>query len=174
MKAFSLLLILGMSFTASAAEIYQITDEKGRKVFTNIIPPDGNQAEKVTISDTNLSHDASHHDDNDRYYEELAQEEAQHLEISQHLKHDQQQAHDAVKAAEANLAAAKEIRAGDYFNIPGKGLRYTEAYHQRIRDAQMHLDSANDHLRQVQGRRPAQAPRESIDTTEEFDSNLPR
>lgn len=178
MKRLGLTLLLCISTYAYSAEIYQIVDEKGRKTFTNIVPPTEHNLEKVELGEPNLSHDSNYHDDNDRYYEELAAEEQQHREIGQRLNQAEAAARARLEESEAALLEARELRAGDYFNIPGKGLRYTEAYHQRIREAEMRRDSAREDYERVRNRRPAPAMQEQAleqdDLTNDHDPYLPR
>lgn len=139
------------------AEIYQVTGKDGRKTFTNVAPlsEEDSNVEKVDLKETNISHETDHPADNDAYFESMEQENLEHDEISQRLNADQQKAYDALQQAKEQLEQAKEIRSGDYYNIPGKGLRYNEAYHQRIQHAEQRLQAAQENYDRIMQRAPA-------------------
>lgn len=165
----AILLSLLLSFTLSlhADEIYQITDEHGRKTYTNIAPqqPKG-EVEKVKLRNTNIRETQSL-----QSFDTMPAEAEQSAEIQQRLKQDAQQALNAVQQAEAALEQARELRPGDYFNIPGKGLRYTEQYHSRIKRAEQQLESAQQNHNVIKQRKPAEAP---YDATLWQDNNAPK
>lgn len=144
-------LLLTATLPMHAEEIYQITDEHGRKTYTNVAPqqPKGN-VEKVKLRNTNIRESQSL-----KALEDNPLDAQQGTEIHQRLKQDAQQAQSAVEQAEHALEQARELRAGDYFNIPGKGLRYTEQYHERIKHAEQQLENAQQNYKDIQQRKPA-------------------
>src|SRR5690554_1447838 len=93
----AILLSLLLSFTLSlhADEIYQITDEHGRKTYTNIAPqqPKG-EVEKVKLRNTNIRETQSL-----QSFDTVPAEAEQSAEIQQRLKQDAQQALNAVQQA---------------------------------------------------------------------------
>lgn len=150
--------LLAVTLPAQASDIYQITDEKGRKTFTNIAPPENSDAmQRVELRSSNISHDgaSNHQPDNDRYFEEQQAAELESREISQRLNQDEQQAYETLQQARENLEKAREIQTGDYFNIPGKGLRYNAAYHERIQHAEQQVQTAQENYDRIRQRAPA-------------------
>lgn len=134
----------------AAAEIYQVTDEKGNKVFTNIEPKqsEGKTIQKVDVKETNTTlGDAINNDD---YFEQQQLERQQREERRAQHEQQQRQARRAVREAEQELEQAKELQSGDYFNIPGKGMRYKDSYHQRVKQAEEKLQQAKKQLQSVQ------------------------
>lgn len=156
---FSLLLIATLPLHAE--EIYQITDEHGRKTYTNVAPqqPKGT-VQKVKLSNTNIRETHA-----DKPAENDNLEMQQNEDLERRLQQNQRQAKNAVTQAETALEEARELRAGDYFNIPGKGLRYTEQYHERIKEAEQQLINAQDNYKASRQRESKPANTEiSIDS----------
>lgn len=134
----------------AVADIYQITDEKGNKVFTNIEPKDarGKSVKKLEVKETNTSaHDGV---DNDTYFEQQRQQRQESEKRQSKQETEQRLARQAVQEAELELEQAKQLQSGDYFNIPGKGMRYKDSYYKRIELAEKKLKNAQQHLRSVQ------------------------
>lgn len=160
----SLLYLLTVMLTLPVcAEVYQITDEHGRKTFTNIAPADGAQQkiEKVQLRETNTTPSHQAYEQGDAESEQL--EQLENRTIRNRLAQDEQQARENLERAESELEDAKQIRSGDYFNVPGKGLRYRDEYRQRVEQAEQAVRQAKESYDQIRQRGPSQAPVESFE-----------
>lgn len=151
MNRLTLVFIALFSLNLSAAEIYQVIDENGNKVFTNIEPKSsaGKTVQKVELKQTNTTA-SSNPIDEDGYLQQKQQERQE--QESQLAKFEQQQneARRAVREAEQDLEQARELQSGDYFNIPGKGMRYKESYYERVKLAEDKLQQAKEQLQSLQ------------------------
>lgn len=141
------------------AEIYQITDSKGNKVYTNIAPKSGEknqQIEAIKIRETNITPSDGI---NDEDFLELQTEVRKEYEANTtRFESERQAASLAVKQAETELEQAKELKSGDYFNIPGKGMRYKDHYHERVQQAEENLVHAKEQLQALLKNKPSKAP----------------
>ncbi len=124
------------------AEIYKYSDEHGNVVLTDTPPAQNADAESVDIQSldgntVNLS--TSQHRKNDKYYDQRdqrqAKEEAQNAREA-NLAQQQQARKGAVRKAELDLEEAKEIKSGDMMPLPSGGIRYTDQYKQRVKNAE--------------------------------------
>lgn len=154
--AIAFLTLLSFSFVANA-EIYQITDEKGNKVFTNIEPKNskGKTVQKVELKQTNTTlSDGIAEDD---YLQQRQKDRQEYDEQLTKFEQQRSEARRSVSDAERNLEQARELQPGDYFNIPGKGMRYKDSYHERVKLAEEQLQQARLHLNSLQQEKPEPA-----------------
>jgi hypothetical protein len=155
MKLF--ILIIGLLFNSLAnAEIYEVIDESGRKIFTDIPPLNKPDAKPVSIKPHtgNTWQNDPLQEQNDRYFNELDEKE-QELEAAEEratAEKDEakQKAAEAIIAAEEALEEAKTMKAGDYFPNQNNGIRYTPEYLERVKDAEEALEKARETEKQYQ------------------------
>lgn len=134
---------------AANADIYEIIDENGRKTYTDKPPHDQPDARPISSSAKSANQWVSDgmQEQNDQYFIELKNKQAEQESIAAELAAQQEEAErlqqQSIKNAEDALDAAKEIKAGDYYSNPNqKGLRYTQEYRDRVQAAEAELEQA--------------------------------
>lgn len=159
MKTVSTSIVLVLSMLLSGylyAEIYQVTDSKGNKTYTNIAPKADGQnqrVEKITIREVNTT--PSDGVDNDEYFKRQIDTRDEYDKNTVEFESELEVASKALKDAEKELEQAKEIKSGDYFNIPGKGMRYKDGYTERVQQAEEKVERAKEQLQAIQKNKPS-------------------
>lgn len=156
-KLFTYAALLALLFSSlSHAEIYQITDSKGNKTYTNIAPKaddSSRKVEKVNVRETNTT--PSDGINNEEFLERQIDQRKAYENSSIDFENELAQANKALRDAETELAKAKEVTSGDYFNIPGKGMRYKDSYTERVQQAEENVAEAKKRLRALRSNRPS-------------------
>jgi hypothetical protein len=149
MKLFILMFCIFFS-TLASAEIYEIIDGNGHKMYTDKPPLNEPEAKPVSVAPEtgNSWENDSLQEQNNQYYDELqqkqqVQEEEQQRQIIEE-NHEQQNTIDAVIAAEKAFEEAKEVQAGDYFPNKNGGMIHTQEYLDRVKSAEEALNRARE------------------------------
>lgn len=161
MRIFSpLLVVLLCSATAVHADVYKITDADGNVHYTDTPPADETSAEKIEIRDNienQLETGKTQEQIEKEYFGNLEKEQAYREQAWKEYRAKVAAARARLKTAESALEKAKEIHEGDTLATKtpnGTIARKSEAYKQRVKDAEDALKESQQALQKALSQRP--------------------
>ena len=145
----SILILLTLISPVALAAIYETTDAEGHKSYSDKPPlnqSDAKTKEVAPMTENTWETNPSQTSD-DQFYRGLKarqeQEQKAQKEMADQQEAEQQRQAKAEADAKKALEDAKEVKAGDFYKNPnGEGLRYTQEYRDRVKNAEENLKKA--------------------------------